>query len=149
MVAKPCNWTVDTLATRVDALEKMLNERESVNQERFTAARERVEIAMTSAEKAIIKAETATERRFDSVNEFRQTLSDQAATFMSRAEFDVQHKNLLDRLNLLNDRVLNIEATARGKSGSLGLIASMALGVMSFLGVIASIIYTTVVILRH
>ena len=34
------------------------------------------------------KAETATEKRFESVNEFRQTLSDQTRSFVSKVEFD-------------------------------------------------------------
>ena len=36
-----------------------------------------VNAALQSAERAVLKAETAAERRFASVNEFRQTLSDQ------------------------------------------------------------------------
>jgi|ERR1051326_2162380 hypothetical protein len=54
----------------------------------LTAQDEKVQLALTSAEKAITKAETATEKRFEAVNEFRQTLSDQAATFATKEKVD-------------------------------------------------------------
>lgn len=47
-------------------------------------------------ETAILKAETAVEKRFESVNEFRQTLSDQTNSFVSRVEFNAL-KERLDR----------------------------------------------------
>lgn len=45
-----------------------------------------VELALDASDKAIGKAEIANEKRFDSVNAFRQQLNDQAATFMPRTE---------------------------------------------------------------
>lgn len=52
--------------------------------------------ALQAAKEAVTKAEMATERRFESVNEFRQTLSDQAGTFISRTEFN-SLKERMDR----------------------------------------------------
>ncbi len=75
-------WTVDTLKAHIEAL---LAEKDK-----------QIALALTSAEKAVTKAEAATERRFESVNEFRQTLSDQAGTFISRAEYDAL-KERIDR----------------------------------------------------
>ncbi len=49
---------------------------------------DKVAIALASADRAVLKAETATERRFESVNEFRAQLTDQAATFITRREFE-------------------------------------------------------------
>ena len=53
---------------------------------RFMDSERAVQAALAAAEKAVIKAETAAERRFASVNEFRQTLTDQATTFIPRNE---------------------------------------------------------------
>jgi hypothetical protein len=47
----------------------------------LAAAREAVNVAMTAAEKAVTKAEYASEKRFESVNEFRAQMSDMQATF--------------------------------------------------------------------
>lgn len=53
------------------------------------AAQERaVAAALAAAEKAVLKAEAAADRRFEGVNEFRQTLTDQAATFATREKVD-------------------------------------------------------------
>jgi hypothetical protein len=49
-------------------------------------AEKAVQSALISAEKAVGKAELAADKRFESVNEFRQQLSDQTATFPSRDE---------------------------------------------------------------
>lgn len=48
---------------------------------------------------AINKAETATEKRFEGVNEFRATLSDQQKTFLTAAEYKSAHQNLVDLVN--------------------------------------------------
>lgn len=53
------------------------------------------------AEKAVLKAEISADKRFESVNEFRSTLSDQAGTFMPRKETEslvLQNRNLIDSL---------------------------------------------------
>jgi hypothetical protein len=52
----------------------------------LASAERAVTAALDAAGKAVDKAETAAEKRFDSVNEFRQQLADQAATFMPRSE---------------------------------------------------------------
>ena len=66
---------------------KVMDERDLRYQQRFEAQSTAIKDALIAAEKAVTKAEVATERRFESVNEFRQTLSDQAAKFVTRTEF--------------------------------------------------------------
>ena len=58
-------------------------ERERVDA-RFKAIENAVSTAFSESQKAITKAEIATEKRFEGVNEFRLTLSDQAAQFVTR-----------------------------------------------------------------
>jgi hypothetical protein len=67
------------LVERVAQLEKRMNER-------FDSLLRETTTAFAGAEKAILKAETATEKRFEGVNEFRAQLSDQAARFITRDE---------------------------------------------------------------
>jgi len=63
------------------------------------AAQEKaVAAAMAAAKEAVIKAETASERRFESVNEFRGTLLDQSRTFMPRLEYETSHKSLVEKV---------------------------------------------------
>jgi hypothetical protein len=76
----------------------------------FTAADRAVQAALDAAKEAVIKAETATEKRFEGVNEFRQQLADQAATFMPRTEGAVLFERYSADIGELKDRVSKIES---------------------------------------
>lgn len=56
------------------------------NEQRFKAQEQAVAFALQAAEKAVTKAELAAEKRFESVNEFRNQLKDQTGTFITRNE---------------------------------------------------------------
>lgn len=68
------------MPTELEQLEKLLHQRMDALERAMAAT-------FAAQEKAIIKAENATEKRFESVNEFRKTLADQNTTFVPRAEF--------------------------------------------------------------
>lgn len=100
-------WTVDTLhrhveveiarareqaETRIAAVEKAAEIAQHEADKRLTAA-------MDAAEKAVLKAESASEKRFDSVNEFRAQLADQTARFMPRSEVAALIESLGDKLS--------------------------------------------------
>jgi hypothetical protein len=82
--------TVDVavLVERVAQLERRM-------QERFDSLLREMHNSFGSAEKAIAKAETATERRFEGVNEFRAQLSDQAARFITRDELSALENKMI------------------------------------------------------
>ena len=73
---------------RISTIEALLAERDRRYTERFDGQEQANKVALEAAEKAVLKAEDAAGRRFDSVNEFRQTLSDQAAQFVTRKEVE-------------------------------------------------------------
>lgn len=58
----------------------------TANEQRFKAQEQAVAFALQAAEKAVTKAELAAEKRFESVNEFRNQLKDQTGTFITRNE---------------------------------------------------------------
>jgi hypothetical protein len=72
------------------------------------AAKEAVQAALVSAEKAVGKAEVATEKRFESVNEFRAQLSDQAAHFSTRDELVAQSKSYDQFLTVMRNEIAQI-----------------------------------------
>ena len=92
----------ELLETRIGSLDRILSRR-------MDDAGKAIDAALVSAEKAVTKAETASERRFDSVNEFRKALSDQTATFIPRAEYDTAHASLSDRVTANADRMAALE----------------------------------------
>lgn len=76
----------------------------------FAAQKEAITAALASADRAVSKAEVASEKRFDSVNEFRNTLADQQRTLMPRSEAELLVRTLSDKIDLLT-------AEAHTKSG--------------------------------
>lgn len=120
-------WTTDTLRAHLLA---MLAEKDRRDQQRFEAQTKAIDAAMAAAEKAVTKAENATERRFDAVNEFRATLSDQAATLASKAELGA----LVDRFVDLVARVDRTEGRSGGLNAGWGYLTGaigLAVGVIA------------------
>jgi len=92
----------ELLETRIGALDRLLSRR-------MDDADKAISAALASAEKAVTKAETSAERRFEAVNEFRKTLSDQASTFIPRGEYDTAYDALTGRVTANAERVAALE----------------------------------------
>lgn len=104
-------WTVDTLHehidVRIDSIYKLIDERQSAN------------------ERDIEKSMAAAEKRFESINEFRAQLADQALTFMPRAEAQAIFKSVIDRLESQSKAVATSQAELRSR---LDIIAGSSTG---------------------
>lgn len=95
------------------------------------AAQEKaVAAALAAADRAVSKAELAAERRFESVNEFRATLTDQARTFMPRAEAEQAIQTLHEKLETITNRVNARDERANTWASGWGLIVGIV-GVVS------------------
>jgi hypothetical protein len=117
-------WTLATLHTH---LAQILQERDQRYEQRFADLEKSLTVALAASEKAILKAETATEKRFEAVNEFRQTLSDQAAQFMTRAEAEAVNLRTTERIQELTDRTNRAEGRGVGlNAGWVYLLAGVA-----------------------
>lgn len=68
---------------------------------RFADQEQAVQAALAAAEKAVVKAELAADKRFESVNEFRGQLTDQANTFISRLEYNANQKAIEQKIETL------------------------------------------------
>lgn len=101
-----------------------------VSQEKAVAA------ALAAAKEAVAKAETASEKRFDAVNEFRQTLSDQTTTFLRIPEYNAQHKALEEKVNILADRMNRTDGKSAGLDKGWGLLLGGLGGIATIVGLI-------------
>lgn len=126
-------WSVDTLhqhmtvqfrdlrlllderyATQTKAVDAAFASQQLAMQTALTAAETAVSKALESAEKAVNKAEAAANDRFKATNEFRGQLSDQAATFMPRAESMSRHEAAAEKIDHLATRIDKAEGRGAG-----------------------------------
>lgn len=104
------------------------------------AAEKAVLTAMVAAEKAVAKAEAAAEKRFESVNEFRGQLTDQAQTFMPRSETEQRLSAMGEKIDLLSKYASNQTGRAASTSQFVGFLVG-GLGVLvAIIGVVAAIL---------
>lgn len=131
-------WTVGTLR---EFLQKQMDDQRVLLDERyatqtkaldaaFVAAEKAVTTALSSAEKAVTKSEDAYRSKFADVNEFRKTLSDQAAGFLSRDAAEARFEALAEKLDALATRLDKSEGRGSGlNAGWVYLLAAIgALG---------------------
>jgi hypothetical protein len=120
----------ELLQTRIDNLRMILDERYATQTKAldaaFVAAEKATATALASAEKAVGVAATSNEARFQQVNEFRKTLSDQATTFLPRAEYSAAHKALEDKFGVFIERVNGLELRLTSRLDTTGGVASGA-----------------------
>ena len=110
---------------------------------RFEAQQKAVESALAAADRAVQKAEVAADKRFDSVNEFRNTLSDQTRTLIPRTEAEQQFRDVGEKLANLTTRLNAIEDRSRGASDSW-LILIAVIGVIGTIGGFAFALFRVV-----
>ncbi len=109
----------ELLLTKIEALAEL-------SKHQFAALSEKTTQALASGKEAIVKAEVATEKRFEGVNEFRDTLRDQAATFITRDEVNARMASMTDKIAELRE--------ARSKfSGSVGLLIGLGVSILLLL----------------
>lgn len=71
----------------------------------FSAQKEAINAALAAADRAVNKAELATEKRFESVNEFRGTLDNQQRTLIPRSEVAVIKDGLEEKIAQLTKQM--------------------------------------------
>lgn len=147
----PDDWTAEKLAThmamRLDELDKRVNHRIESLKEYFdslraadqaaiaaalSAADGKAAAATEAAKEAVMKAEAASEKRFEGVNEFRGTLSDQQRTLMPRSEAELRFSTQDSRLGTLEKVLAERGGERRGSKEMWVLIAGVAALAIAF-----------------
>jgi hypothetical protein len=123
-------------ATQVKALDAAFLAQQTAMQVAFTAADKAVVAALDSAKEAVAKAETANEKRFDSVNEFRAQLADQANTFIPRTEAVTRINSEADKLDALAARLDKLD----GRSIGAGMVGALLFSAVAAIGTIIVIV---------
>ena len=117
-----CGWTVDTLREHVrEILAGMMRERDDrdrllvqIMDERQAAGYRQFDTLIASIKEQMDKQIASTDRRFEAANEFRGQLSDQAATFLTRKEYEAAHTALEKRVDDIRDMVNRTHGERQG-----------------------------------
>jgi len=124
---------------RRDAAFLQADERDRRYEQRFMAQQEAVTAALDSAKEAVVKAETATEKRFEGVNEFRAQLADQARELMPRKETEGLFQGMADRVLILEKKSDLAAGSSLGANTAIALIIALVVAVASVIGVIITL----------
>ncbi|MDD5371531.1 MAG: hypothetical protein PHQ40_20830 [Anaerolineaceae bacterium] len=103
----------------------IMDERDRKYEAKFAAARE-----------AVLKAEAATERRFESVNEFRQQMADMQASLVRKGEVDIRFEAMEKRLDAV---AMQLQAH-RGQDRGMGIAWGAGLALLGLLVAIAGLV---------
>lgn len=103
---------------------------------------EKIEQRFTSIKEAVDKADAATEKRFTSVNEFRNTLSDQQRTFIPRNEYEIALRNVDGKVTDVEKKVEKVENMAAGAHNVWAYVISAVSLLIALFAVILNLIKT-------
>lgn len=116
---------------------------------------DKVALALAASDKAVSKAEVANEKRFESVNEFRKTLSDQSHTFIARTEASAAITALADRVDAalrgVDIQVADLKGRldrAEGRSGGFSSSGAILVAAVGFLATLISIVTGIILVLN-
>lgn len=121
------------------ALDAALTAQKEATQAAFAAQKEGISAALAAADRAVQKAEAASEKRFEGVNEFRNTLSDQQRTLIPRTEVDVLVRGLNEKIGQLTKQADAVANERIGLKGGWGYAVGVVGLVMVVLSIVAAV----------
>ncbi len=131
--SKSADRLADQLREKIESGYENLRQHIRQQEQELGASRREMTIIHEGSEKAISKAEAASEKRFASVNAFREQLNDQAKDFMPREVADAQIKELDKRISSLqqsHDTSAGKDQGSDRTTAFLIAVSTLALGIV-------------------
>ena len=126
--------TLRELVAAFDGFRQVMDERDRLYLEKFKSSEDKTVMALGFSKEAVTKADTATEKRFEGVNEFRKSLSDQTVNFLSKSEAE-------PRFSAIDARVTILERSNNQSSGRAGGISATLMAVVIASGVVSGLVF--------
>ncbi|HLG40291.1 MAG TPA: hypothetical protein VI461_11515 [Chitinophagaceae bacterium] len=123
--------------SQIENIRILINANDKNYNQRFDNVVQATQAALAASDRAVSKAETASEKRFDAVNEFRATLADQQRNLMPRNEVEILVKGISDRIKKIENIILLSQGKGTGISTSWGFIVG---GIAIISGMIALVL---------
>ena len=118
----------------IHRLESIMAERDRYYLGQIQALKESIIIALAGADKAVAKAEMASEKRFDSVNEFRAALTDNNTNFVRQDAYQERHRALESRLTNVDEKInelLRRWESTKGRGGAFSDIGGWIIALIT------------------
>lgn len=119
-------YVPDRVFVTLRELEQRLQAMERLSQSRRQADKDFLTAIAAASERAISKVETATDKRFESVNDFRASLENNARMLMPRIESEKEVHALNKKIELLTATVNSRTERGVGISQSLSTFLAIA-----------------------
>lgn len=132
------------LAAEKTALEASISALKDAFRQEILHQKEMTAQALAAADKAVLKAEAAAEKRFESVNEFRATLSDQQGQLATKTEVNLRFKAIEDRVNSVVEDTREIKGHSTGTTDNRSFTFSLIAMAISIILVVITV-YTSIV----
>ena len=126
---EPDRFTREDGVSLREYLEHRDNAQKEYFDQRLTGSKEYYEIRFLSMEKAVATAQSALDKRLDGMNEFRSTLKDQSASFITRAEHAALEREIQD--------LRESRAELTGKASQTSVLVAY---ILSALGLLVSVV---------
>lgn len=134
----------NNLADRKALFLDLLKSGDELMNERINGVIREMVLVNDAAKTAVAKSEAGYEKRFESVNEFRQQLVDQAARFITSVESRALHKATDDKLSALTDRFNRRDGMTTGKDdGKSDMRSNVATLVSVLVGMVSLFLFLT------
>jgi len=119
------------------AVQEMVCWREQAKAEYMAIRKEHV-LIHDASQQAINKAETATERRFDAVNAFREQLTVQTSSFMPREVAEARVEEIRQQLTAITTRLDTQSGKSLGSTSAIGYMVTAATLLISLIVLVAN-----------
>ena len=106
------------ITNQIGQINAALTSADKLEVARIGAVQRELTAAQESAATAVSKQEAATERRFESVNEFRAQLATQTQSFMPREVADAQISEIRNKTEANADRLNSSSGESRGEEAA-------------------------------
>jgi len=130
---------------RFNSQEVALKAAMSASEKAIIATKDALDTAMIASEKAITKAEISTEKRFESINEFRATLSDQQDTFVRKTEVDFRFLSLADKV----EKITESQQALQNKGAGFNAAWVVVLGASTMISTLVAIAFAFLKIFQN
>jgi hypothetical protein len=130
----------DAMAREVNRIDQLRTADQTAVAAALSAAEKAVAAALIAAKEAVNKAEAAQSKTNENQNEFRAQLRDQAATFLTRNEYDLGHRALEEKITAQEKAQNLARGQLVGSSATWRTLLAVASAVAVVTGVIVAIL---------